>query len=161
MNSREKKLSGLVLLAALAACVDWVWSNWTPSEAAPAAASPETAPAEARQVVGEVNAAISGMGGVRNDVMMLALSERKIRNDPLASPPDSESDAAAADKGLACSGFIEMKGLRLALIGGLEYAQGDAVESTGEIVRSISPERVELENPSNGNVRALECRSPE
>ena len=40
-------------------------------------------------------------------------------------------------------------------------AQGDAVESTGEIVRSISPERVELENPSNGNVRALECRSPE
>jgi len=62
----------------------------------------------------------------------------------LAAPVEKEKTAPPARDtlNLFYSGFLEVGELKLAIINGLEYTEGEALETTGYYVRSIAPRHV-------------------
>jgi hypothetical protein len=58
--------------------------------------------------------------------------------------PGGAGQNQSAEASLVYSGYIEMAGRRLAIINGIEYEAGDALELPGYFVKRIFPLRVEL-----------------
>ena len=152
MTTREKRLAGLCLLALLYALGDFVYGRlFSPQKAAD--------PAEAR--TREVNAAVQGLGTSLAG-MPLGKAGRSILEEaarPLARSvflperPAAVDPAAAAKRlqgpdTLTYTGYIDVAGRVLAVISGMEYAAGDTIPATGDVVRRISAGSVTLFSPS-------------
>lgn len=69
--------------------------------------------------------------------------------------------ALAANKTLlSYSGFAEVQGMRLAVINGLDYAEGDELELAGYFVAKILPGEVVIRQQTNSTEELDEIRIP-
>jgi len=91
------------------------------------------------------------------DLFTIRSAERRWEKDPFLTTDTLLSDtqqrevqdkaaAASTQATLVYTGYIEVGTQRLAIINGIEYASGEAVDGQGHYVRRIHPHRVEIGN---------------
>ena len=64
-------------------------------------------------------------------------------------PPD-DAEGAAPGIGLEYSGYLAVGDREMAIINGVEYRVGETVAETGYVLRTITPDRVLVEGPGDG-----------
>ncbi|MBR9987256.1 MAG: hypothetical protein KFF68_15240 [Desulfosarcina sp.] len=101
------------------------------------------------------------------DLFTIRNAERKWEKDPFLktgtllsdTPQRDVPDVAAVTAGtqpdLIYTGFLEVGTRRLAIINGLEYASGEAIDGKGHYVRRIHPHQVEIGNQDKPGVIIL------
>jgi hypothetical protein len=70
-----------------------------------------------------------------------------------------EAEAAAPKVEFVYSGYLELNRKRMAIINGMEYSEGDGLDTKGYVLKSVSPSSVVIENRGIGatiNVPLLE-----
>jgi hypothetical protein len=92
------------------------------------------------------------------DLFTIRSAERKWERDPFLKAdtllsdtpqrdvPDLATVTAGTQPELVYTGFLEVGAQRLAIINGMEYASGDAIDSKGHYVLRIHPHQVEIGN---------------
>lgn len=73
---------------------------------------------------------------------------------------DIKSDAARDASMPMYSGYVEVGALRLAIIDGYEYREGDELETGGFLVERITPPQVTLRGVDNGKFVQLPYQDP-
>jgi hypothetical protein len=101
------------------------------------------------------------------DLLIIRSAERPWEKDPflktdtlLSDTPQrnvAENAAVTAETlpELVYSGFLEVGAQRLAIINGMEYASGEAIDGKGHYVRRIHPHQVEINNRHTSGVVIL------
>lgn len=151
----------LVGVAAVFAAADYGWQYLSESANSKSDLEADRELREAREIVKNVNSALLRMKSGRTGLAMLSLSEKPFTRDPLVPLPGEEGTSRPAAAGLACSGTMRINGMGFVLMGGEEYAVGDLVESTGEVVEAVEDGRVVLRNDRTGEAREIECAGVE
>ncbi|MFO7715685.1 hypothetical protein [Desulfosarcina sp.] len=72
------------------------------------------------------------------------LKNEALLSDTRQDSPADAADAVGARLDLVYSGFLEVGTRRLAIINGIEYALGEAIDNQGRYVRRIFPHQVEI-----------------
>ncbi len=101
------------------------------------------------------------------DLLTIRRAERKWDKDPFLKTdallsdiprrdaPDVAAVAAGTLPNLVYTGFLEVGTQRLAIINGIEYAPGEAIDAKGDYVRRIHPHQVEIGNQHTPGVIIL------
>ncbi len=101
------------------------------------------------------------------ELLTIRSAERKWEKDPFLktdallsdTPRRDVQDVAAVTAGtlpnLVYTGFLEVGTQRLAIINGIEYASGEAIDVKGDYVRRIHPHQVEIGNQHTPGVIIL------
>jgi len=100
--------------------------------------------------------------GAKNSVaLVISRAEKEWARDPFldgksfrewvqpkepAKEPAKKEAPVAAKVDFAYTGYLEVKRKRMAIINGMEYKEGEALDVKGYILRSVSPEKVVIEN---------------
>ena len=156
MNSREKKLVMLVAAAALYAVGDYAWTHFlSKSSVLRKNEEPDKVLTEARNAVLQSTQILVHPEQSLSAMKVLHLTQISVQDDPLEPRPGLEA-AGRMQIDLAYTGYLAVGKVRMAVIGGHEYAEGDALEGSGEIVAEISEEKVLLKNSKNGTERVIE-----
>lgn len=129
------------------------------------------------QKTAELNTFVTGLtGSLKMDSMkspgtlILARAEKEWTQDPFLNRKDlmkwNEAKAIKAKEGAAVakiefvySGYFEVGRKKMAIINGMEYKEGESLDVKGYMLKSISPEKVVIENRGIGatiNVPMLE-----
>lgn len=87
----------------------------------------------------------------------LAAANEPLKRDPLQAVPASRQFARNGQKlpFISVDGLIHMGRTHLVILGGVEFARGDMIPETGEVVKSIGADSVVLELPDTGMRRTL------
>ena len=83
---------------------------------------------------------------------ILAAAQQSAENDPFREPPQvalggQAGGNASLAPGMSFTGYVQVGKEAIAIIGGLEYAVGDVLPETGDIIRSIRENSVTLYSP--------------
>lgn len=113
-------------------------------------AVPVSGPDDLNRFVADMATALRSAELSENDTFVLARAAMEWTKDPfLASglqvtteAPIDREKALVKDINFAYSGYIDMGDLKLAIINGLEYELGEALEGGRYIIKGISPVRV-------------------
>jgi len=101
------------------------------------------------------------------DLFAIRSAERKwekdpfLKNDTLLSDsprhevPEKVTVSTDNESNWVYTGFIEVGAQRLAIINGMEYTTGDAIDGQGYYVRRIHPHQVEISKPNTPGVIIL------
>ncbi|WP_372679591.1 hypothetical protein [Desulfosarcina sp.] len=101
------------------------------------------------------------------DLFIIRSAERNWEKDPflkkgtlLSDTPQRDAAVAASPNAgiqpnLAYTGYLEVGTQRLAIINGIEYTSGEAVDGKGHYVRRIHPHQVEIGNQHTPGVIIL------
>jgi hypothetical protein len=101
------------------------------------------------------------------DLFTIRGAERKWKKDPFLkndallsdSPkheiPEHATVSTDTESDWVYTGFIEVGAQRLAIINGMEYTSGDAIDGRGYYVRRIHPHQVEIGKPNTPGVIML------
>jgi hypothetical protein len=73
---------------------------------------------------------------LKNDTMLSDTQQREVTDDATGT--------ADTQMNLVYTGFLEVGTQRLAIINGIEYASGEAIDGQGHYVRRIHPHQVEI-----------------
>lgn len=87
------------------------------------------------------------------------LDSRAYKSWTQAKAADKEPVVAAPKIEFVYSGYLEVDRKRMAIINGMEYREGDGLDTKGYVLKSVSPSRVVIENREIGatvNVPLLE-----
>ncbi|WP_319409866.1 hypothetical protein [uncultured Desulfosarcina sp.] len=107
------------------------------------------------------------------DLFTIRSAERKwekdpfLKNDTLLSDspkhenPDNATVSTDTESDWVYTGFIEVGAQRLAIINGMEYTSGDAIDGQGYYVRRIHPGQVEIGKPNTPGVIILKLTENE
>lgn len=71
-------------------------------------------------------------------------SDARLSDQPQSNVPDAAPVAAGTRLDLKYNGFVEAGAQRLAIINGMEYASGEAIDGRGYYLRRIQPGQVEI-----------------
>lgn len=154
MNSREKKLFGLLVIVIILAGINFLWS-YTIGPALRVQAHSD-AQLELKSAQASIAKARVALSDPRTGVAMLARlndSHIGVLRDPFTTSQDIYG-ATVADL-LTFNGFIEFGGSAMAVIGDREYGVGDLIEGTDDQVTGISPKEVRVRNTKTSKERAL------
>jgi len=120
------------------------------------------------QKTAELNTFVAGLtGALKEDTvekpgtLILARAEKEWTRDPFLSSRDlikwneakarkAKEDASVTKIDFVYSGFFEVRGKKMAIINGIEYKEGEALDVKGYILKSVSPEMVVIENRGIG-----------
>lgn len=154
MNSREKKLLGLVIVALILAAGNFFYSSLDKFEAVVSSDSKAEA---ASSAVAQVSARMASMPLNAEARRRLAAANEPLKRDPLQAVPASRQFARNGQKlpFISVDGLIHMGRTHLVILGGVEFARGDMIPETGEVVKSIGADSVVLELPDTGMRRTL------
>jgi len=153
MNSREKKLLGLVIVALILAAGNFFYSSLDKFDAVVSSDSKAEA---ASSAVAQMSARMASMPLNAEARRRLAAANEPLKRDPLQAVP-----AVCAQRPETSLPFISVDGLihmgrtHLVILGGVEFARGDMIPETGEVVKSIGADSVVLELPDTGMRRTL------
>jgi len=157
LAKREKIILGVMAIAIILAAFIYL------SPQKKSSGSVDTA-----QKTAELNTYVAGIAGtLKEDTMknpgtlILARAEKEWARDPFLSSGDlikwnevkarKAKEAAAVTKiDFVYSGYFEVRGKRMAIINGIEYKEGEALDVKGYMLKSISPEKVVIENRGIG-----------
>ena len=154
MNSREKKLFGLVIVALIVAAGDYFYSSLDKFKAVVSSDSKAEA---ASAAVAQMSALMASTPLNAEARRRLAAASEPLKSDPLQAVPASQQFARNGQKlpFISVDGFIHMGRTHLVILGGVEFARGDVIPETGEVVKSIGADSVVLELPDTGMRRTL------
>lgn len=152
MSKREKIIVSVMAATLLLGGYLYVMPGTTGSR--PGINLPGAVPALdfAQQIVRKLDADTS----LANELFTIRSAERKWGRDPFLTTDASLSDtpsrkapgnppeATATQLNLDYTGFLEVGTRRLAIINGIDYALGDAIDSQGNYVRRIQSHQVEI-----------------
>lgn len=153
MNSREKKLLGLVIVALILAAGNFFYSSLDKFDAVVSSDSKAEA---ASAAVAQMSA--HGVDAAQREARRrLAAANEPLKRDPLQAVPASRQFARNGQKlpFISVDGLIHMGRTHLVILGGVEFARGDMIPETGEVVKSIGADSVVLELPDTGMRRTL------
>jgi hypothetical protein len=74
------------------------------------------------------------------------LSGKAFKSRAEAKPPDKEARAVAPKIEFVYAGYLEVDRKRMAIINGVEYREGEAMDVKGFMLKTVSPTRVVIEN---------------
>lgn len=158
LAKREKIILGVMAIAIILAAFIYL---------SPKKKSPGTTENVAQKTA-ELNTFTAGLAGtLKEDTMknpgtlVLARAEKEWARDPFLSSGDlikwNEAKARKAKEAAAVtkidfvySGYFEVRGKRMAIINGIEYKEGEALDVKGYMLKSVSPEKVVIENRGIG-----------
>ena len=154
MNSREKKLLGLVLIVFLVAVGDFLVSALNEFQNDGMVASKA---AQANAAVSQMGARTAALPLSADGRRRLAAANLPLAFDPLEAVPASQRFARNGEQlpFISVDGFVHMGRTHLVILGGVEFAEGDVIPETGEVVVSIYNDTVQLELPGTGTRRRL------
>lgn len=154
MNSREKKLLGLVIVALILAAGNFFYSSLDKFDAVVSSDSKAEA---ASSAVAQMSARMASMPLNAEARRRLAAANEPLKRDPLQAVPASRQFARNGQKlpFISVDGLIHMGRTHLVILGGVEFARGDMIPETGEVVKSIGADSVVLELPDTGMRRTL------
>ena len=153
MNSREKKLLGLVLIVFLVAVGDFLMSALNEFQNESMVASKA---AEANAAVAQMSSRTAALPLSADGRRHLAAASRAGPGPPGAVPA-SQRFARNGEQlpFISVDGFVHMGRTHLVILGGVEFAEGDVIPETGEVVVSIYNDAVQLELPGTDTRRRL------
>ncbi|MFO7665427.1 MAG: hypothetical protein R6V76_02270 [Desulfobacterales bacterium] len=159
LAKREKIILGVMAIAIIFAAFVYL---------SPTKKSPGTTENVAEKTA-ELNTFTAGLAGtLKEDTMknpgtlILARAEKEWARDPFLNSRDlvrwnevkakkaKEESAAVAKIDFVYSGYFEVRGKRIAIINGIEYNEGEALDMKGYMLKSVSPEKVVIENRGIG-----------
>lgn len=158
LAKREKIILGVMAIAIIIAAFVYL---------SPKKKSPGTTENIAQKTA-ELNTFVSSVAGsLKTDTMknpgtlILARAEKEWMRDPFLSNRDlmkwneakarkAKEDAAVVKIEFVYSGYFEMGSKKMAIINGMEYKEGEALDVKGYMLRSISPVKVVIENRGIG-----------
>ncbi|MCI7118054.1 MAG: hypothetical protein ACLTS9_05620 [Sutterella wadsworthensis] len=154
MNSREKKLLGLVLIVFLVAVGDFLMSALNEFQNESMVASKA---AEANAAVAQMSSRTAALPLSADGRRRLAAASLPLESDPLEAVPASQRFARNGEQlpFISVDGFVHMGRTHLVILGGVEFAEGDVIPETGEVVVSIYNDAVQLELPGTDTRRRL------
>lgn len=98
-------------------------------------------------------------------VLIFSRAEKEWKQDPFLDAKSYRSwsnarepakvGAAAPKIEFAYTGYLEVKGKRMAIINGMEYREGEELDVKGFVLKSVSPARVVIENRSTRAVQTI------
>lgn len=113
---------------------------------------------ETKKATTSMTTAFAGLPLKKDDIYALSAAEQSVQSNPFqpakepsAAPPGSArpGDSAAGGAGaLQYTGFVSLGETAMAIVNGMEYAIGDTIPQTGDIIRHISSSEVVLFSPS-------------
>jgi hypothetical protein len=125
------------------------------------AISPEVKTSEIKALASDITLSISKDALSVTEAYALSRIEAEWLRDPFYEKKaysELVQTARAAIKvdakvNFSYTGYMEYGGRLMAIINGLEYAVGEALDVPGYILRSISPAKVTIENNANGKTK--------
>lgn len=156
MNSREKKLLGLVIVALILAAGNFFYSSLDKFDAVVSSDSKAESACKL-PAVAQMSARMASMPLNAEARRRLAAANEPLKRDPLQAVPASRQFARNGQKlpFISVDGLIHMGRTHLVILGGVEFARGDMIPETGEVVKSIGADSVVLELPDTGMRRTL------
>lgn len=155
LANREKIILGVMAIAIICAAFIYLPSKKKSVEQVDMA-----------QKTAELNTFVATMAGsLKEDTnnpgtAILVRAEKEWAQDPFLSRKDlirwNEAKAIKAKEGAAVkiefvySGYFEVGKKKMAIINGLEYTEGEALDVKGYVLKSISPAKVVIENRGIG-----------
>jgi hypothetical protein len=158
LAKREKIILGVMAIAIIFAAFIYL----SPKKKSPGTTENIT------EKTSELNTFTAGLAGtLKEDTIenpgtrILARAEKEWIRDPFLSSRDlikwneakarkAKEDAAVTKIDFVYSGFFEVRGKKMAIINGIEYKEGEALDVKGYMLKSVSPEKVVIENRGIG-----------
>jgi len=151
-GKREKIILGLMAIAILYAAFDYLAPNKKNQ-----GEDMGQKTAELNTFVTDLTAGLGKDISKNLDVLVFSRAEKEWTQDPFldgkayklwteAKVPAKETLAAAPKIEIAYTGYLEVGQKRMAIINGVEYREGEALDIKGFVLKTVSPTRVAIEN---------------
>lgn len=149
MTRREKGMLSLVCLTGVASGVFMLWESFSAGLSTPMRTRATTV------VLDEVGAKLNQITYDKSTSYVTVMARCPMKADPFRVLPKElvpRKAVPASDRGggLQYTGFIDMSGASLAIIGGMEYRKGESVTGTPYVVKKIDSLRVTLFSETDG-----------
>lgn len=165
MGKREMIIMGVMAVVILYAAFDYL----TPKKKIPGMDTAQKT-AELKAFVNDLTAGLGKDSSKNLGTLIFSRAEKDWTQDPFLEGNTYKSwtavKVAAKEKGAAApqvefvySGYLEVNRNRMAIINGVEYSEGDGLDTKGYVLKSVSPSSVVIENRGIGatiNVPLLE-----
>jgi hypothetical protein len=161
LGKRETIILAVMVIAILFAAYDFLSSRGKNSAAGKSQMTSDQKAADLNQFVAALNAgAAKDSGGAAT--LVLSRAEKPWQQDPFlgsrvfkawaqARAPVKEAAAGGPPKiEFAYSGYLEAGKKRMAIINGMEYREGEALEKKEFVLKSFTQERAVIENRGTG-----------
>ncbi|MEW6334489.1 MAG: hypothetical protein AB1558_09480 [Thermodesulfobacteriota bacterium] len=152
IGKREKIILGLMAVVILYAAFDFLTSGRQDPKAAL-----ERKTAELNAFTTELTTGIGKDLSKNPGALVLSRAEKGWGQDPFlddkayrswieAKTPPKETQAAAPKVEIAYTGYLEVGRKRMAIINGVEYREGEALDIPGFVLKTVTPTRIAVEN---------------
>lgn len=155
MQKREKILIALMAVAVLYGALELFILSGR-SQRPPDGPSPATVVQDVRDAADQAKSAVEEAALSDEQRRVLEVAAAPWRPDLFYPLPEMEriprDDAvdAAPEVGFEYSGYLAVGDREMAIINGVEYRVGETVAETGYVLRAITPDRVFVEAPGDG-----------
>jgi hypothetical protein len=157
MGKREMIILGVTAVAILYAAFDYL----TPKKKIPGMDTAQKT-AELQTFVNDLTAGLGKDSSKNLGALIFSRAEKEWTQDPFLDgkaykswtqvkvATAKETEAAAPKVEFIYSGYIEVNRKRMAIINGMEYGEGDGLDTKGYVLQSVSPSSVVIENRGIG-----------
>lgn len=167
MGKRETIILGLTAVVILYAAFDYL----TPKKKMIPGMDTAQKTAELKTFVTDLTAGLGKDSSKNLGTLIFSRAEKEWTQDPFLDGKSykswtqvkvvtaKESSAPAPKVEFVYSGYLEVNRKRMAIINGMEYGEGDGLDTKGYMLKSVSPSSVVIENRGIGatiNVPLLE-----
>lgn len=154
MNSREKKLCALLVVVSVYAVGDFGYSYLSKKLGSSASAN-DNPVALAQAAVSSAQMRLAATPLKETDQYILRHAEKNLTVDPMKNLALGKGPGAVSLPAMGCSGYIVLKDKVLVVLNGREYALGDTVKLSGEVVEAFENATVVLRQKTTGQVRRI------
>jgi hypothetical protein len=165
MGKRQMIILGVMAIAVLYVAFDYL----APQKKIPGVDMAQKT-AELKTFVTDLTAGLGKDSSKNLGTLIFSRAEREWTQDPFLDSkaykswsqvkvPAKEAGAAAPKIEFVYSGYLEVDRKRMAIINGMEYREGEGLDTKGYVLKSVSPSSVVIENRGIGatvNVPLLE-----
>jgi hypothetical protein len=160
LGKRETIILGVMVVAILYAAFDYLSLRRKHSTSGASQMTSDQHSADLNKFVAALNASVA-KDSAGMITLVLSRAERPWQKDPFLGSrtfkawTQSKAPVKAAASGLpksefTYSGYLEAGKKRMAIINGMEYREGEALEKKEFVLKSFTPERAVIENRGNG-----------
>ena len=155
MTTREKIIVGLMCVTVIYGAYEVLFSGSSKSNKSPTIAQSNSD--DLQTIVAGISQKLTVANNERENVNAVVKAVSELTKDPfiqtiqpLSAKPDVQVkqnktvEKSTREISFSYSGFMQVGDIRLAIIDGIEYVEGDAIGATGYYIRSISDQRVVL-----------------
>ena len=161
LGKREMIIIGVMVIAILYAAFEFLYPKAKSSPTVTTQKAIEQKTAELNQFVAGLNAGLDKEWMKNVGALIFSRAERSWTQDPFldsrsykawlkASAAAKAAPVAPPKINFVYSGYIELGQKRMAIINGIEYREGAALEIEGYVLKSVNSTRAMIENRKTG-----------